>query len=248
MQRNALIDLSDSVRQYWDAEATIYDHSPDHGVATPAERAAWTAALTRLLPPAGSVLDVGAGTGFLSLLAARLGYRVTALDLSPGMLAHLHSAARREGLDIEVVEGGAEHPPTGPFDAVIERHLMWMLPDPAAAMAAWRSVAPSGRLVVFEGLGERRDPVEALRRRARDALDHLRGETHHHATLDPQVQSQLPFGYGVYPDRLLELMEQAGWRTGRLERLHDVEWAQLIARPPLVRVLGVTPRFAISAS
>src|SRR6266511_4164101 len=116
------VDLADSVRRFWDADAATYDRSPDHGAATPTERAAWSAALARLLPPAPArVLDAGAGTGFLSLGAARLGYQVTAVDLSPGMLARLRESAEREGLSIEAVEGGAEHPPPGQFDAVIER-------------------------------------------------------------------------------------------------------------------------------
>src|SRR6266568_4172270 len=79
------VDLADSVRRFWDADAATYDRSPDHGAATPTERAAWAAALARLLPPPPArVLDAGAGTGFLSLAAARLGYQVAAVDLSPG--------------------------------------------------------------------------------------------------------------------------------------------------------------------
>ncbi len=162
------MDLADSVRRFWDADAATYDRSPDHGAATPTERAAWAAALARLLPPPPArVLDAGAGTGFLSLAAARLGYQVAAVDLSPGMLARLRESAEREGLTVEVVEGGAEQPPPGPFDAVIERHLLWTLPDPLAALAAWREAAPAGRLVLFEGLWGKVDPIErALRRGA----------------------------------------------------------------------------------
>src|SRR5262245_30250057 len=147
------VDLADSVRRFWDADAATYDRSSDHRAATATEQAAWSAALAHLLPPAPArVLDAGAGTGFLSLAAARLGYQVTALDLSPGMLARLRESAEREDLRIVAVEGGAEQPPAGPFDAVIERHLLWTLPDPAAALTAWRQAAPAGRLVLFEGL------------------------------------------------------------------------------------------------
>ena len=41
------VDLADSVRRFWDADAATYDRSPDHGAATPTERAAWSAALAR---------------------------------------------------------------------------------------------------------------------------------------------------------------------------------------------------------
>jgi SAM-dependent methyltransferase len=243
------VELTDKVRAYWDADAATYDRSADHGAASPALRAAWNAALDRLLPGAGCrVLDAGAGTGFLSLLAARLGHRVTALDLSAGMLERLRGSAARDGLQIEVVEGGAETPPAGPFDAVIERHLLWTLPDPGAALAAWRAVAPAGRLVLFEGLWGEADPVESLRGQAREGLRKLRGEPdHHHDRYDPAIWEALPLAGGTHPDRVVELVEAAGWGPARLERLRDIEWVQLLRMPPSARLLGVAPRFAVVA-
>jgi SAM-dependent methyltransferase len=243
-------DLTGRIRDWWDADAATYDDSTDHGwaAASPALRASWNAALHRLLPAGGRVLDVGAGTGFLSLAAARLGHRVTALDLSGGMLERLREGAAREGLEVEVVKGGAEEPPAGPFDAVIERHLLWTLPDPAAALAAWRAVAPEGRLVLFEGLWGGADPVEQLRGQAREGLRRLRGEPdHHHDHYHPAVVEELPLAGGTHPDRVVELVEAAGWGPARLERLGDIEWAQLLGLPPASRLLGVTPRFAVVA-
>ena len=243
------MELTDSVRAYWDADAATYDDAPDHGAASPAERAVWNAALRRLLPsPPSHVLDAGAGTGFLSLACGRLGHRVTALDLSSGMLARLRAAADAEGLAVEVVEAEAGSPPSGPFHAVIERHLLWTLPDPGAALAAWRAVAPAGRLVLFEGLWGRADPVEHLRQQTREGLRRLRGEPdHHHDRYDRAVAEELPLAGGTHPDRLIELVEGAGWGPARLERLRDIEWARLLRQSPAARLLGVTPQFAVVA-
>ena len=44
------------------------------------------------------------------------------------------------------MQADAASPPGGPFDAVVERHLLWTLPDPGAALVAWRQAAPTGRL------------------------------------------------------------------------------------------------------
>lgn len=51
----------------------------------------------------GTALDAGCGTGFHSLLLARLGVKVTAVDLSAVMLEKLHHHAQREGLSIATV-------------------------------------------------------------------------------------------------------------------------------------------------
>ena len=167
-------ELNDRVRRFWDRDAATYDRSLGHGIEHPVAAAAWSAALARHLPsPPSSVLDVGAGTGAMSLIAADLGHRVTSLDISSGMLSHAERKAAERGLHLETVVGGADDPPPGPFHAVIERHLLWTLPDPADAMARWRAVAaPAGRLVLYEGRWGGRDVSvrsSARRRHARTA-------------------------------------------------------------------------------
>ncbi len=144
--------ISAEMSQYWDDDAATYDDSPSHAPQRAQERAAWAAAVRRLLPaPPARVLDAGAGTGFLSLMLAAQGYQVTALDLSAGMLGQLAAKAARLGLEVQTVHGDAAGPPRGDFAAVVERHLLWTLPDLPAALAGWREAAPAGRLVLLEG-------------------------------------------------------------------------------------------------
>src|SRR5580692_2587918 len=98
--------ILDDIRRFWDDDAATYDNAPGHHPTSAAVQAAWTAALASLLPPPPArVLDCGAGTGFLSLIAARLGHSVTALDLSTAMLDRLRTAADAEQLDVEIVVG-----------------------------------------------------------------------------------------------------------------------------------------------
>ncbi len=239
----------DEIRQWWDDDAASYDRAPGHNPRSGPERAAWTAALAQLLPPAPAhILDCGAGTGFLSLIAARLGHRVTALDLSGEMLARLRHQAGVEGLAgaIETIEGSATDPPAGPFDTVMERHVVWTLPDPAAALAAWRGVAT--RLVLVESLWGQADPVELWRGRARDRIHRWqRRPPDHHGEYSAELRHALPLGRGTPPAALIALAETAGWTVPALIRLRDVEWATRLAFSPLDRLLGPTPRFAITA-
>ena len=71
-----MTDVHDRIREFWDRDAETYDRSASHAVSDPLEAAVWRAALgAALTEPPTAVLDVGAGTGSLSGLAAELGYR-----------------------------------------------------------------------------------------------------------------------------------------------------------------------------
>ncbi|MEV5432176.1 class I SAM-dependent methyltransferase [Streptomyces sp. NPDC052701] len=145
----------------WDARAAAFDDEPDHGLRDPRVRRAWAARLRAWLPArAGDLLDLGCGTGSLSLLAAEQGHRVTGVDLSRNMV----NLARRKlaGRDAVFLVGDAAAPPVGEqrFDTVLVRHVLWALPDPGGALRHWRSLLrPGGRLVLVEGVWGTAGPV-----------------------------------------------------------------------------------------
>ena len=240
----------DQVRDFWDADAATYDRDPGHHPVSPLERAAWRGTLERLLPvvPA-SVLDVGAGTGFLSLIAAELGHHVTAVDLSSGMLGRLRAKAEEAGLEVEIVEGEAASVPAGPFDAVISRHLLWTLLEPMTALRAWHEVAPHGRLVLVESLwGDPGNSVERIRHFAARGLARARGSAPaHHASYAPDLRAALPLAQGTSPERLLQLVSASGWASPRIRQLTDVGWAARRRLPWPERALGGAPPFALVA-
>jgi SAM-dependent methyltransferase len=242
-------DVADLLRRYWDTDSATYDEWPEHEARSAAERAAWTAVIERALPGRDArVLDVGAGTGFLSLTAARLGCRVTALDISPRMLERLDAKARSEGLEVELVCAAADEPPAGPFDLVMERLLLWTVDDRVRALRAWREVAPTGRLLAIESsLG--RDYVEGSRRRLRKAFSRVRkGPPEHHGPYPTELVAALQARQQEpWPDALIASVAEAGWRCPTLVRLRDVQWARELALPPLLRPLGVTIEYAILA-
>jgi len=243
--------LSGEIRAFWNEDAAVYDSSPSHYPQRPQEQAAWAATLRRLLPePPATVLDVGAGTGFLSLLLAGQGYDVTAVDLSPGMLGRLRAKAAERGLAIQAVEADALNPPAGDFDAVVERHLLWTLPDPAAALAAWRRVAPNGRLVLVEGTWGAADAMGTQRWRttARQLVERVRpSEPGHHGHYSDRVRRALPHAHGLSTADAVNLVQDSPWGQARLERLRDVEWAITDGRGLVDELLGTHARWAVVA-
>ncbi|XUL87142.1 class I SAM-dependent methyltransferase [Streptomyces galilaeus] len=137
----------------WDAEASTFDEEPDHGLRDPEIRHAWADRLRGWLPTAAAdVLDLGCGTGSLSLLAAEQGHRVTGVDLSPAMIDL--ARAKLAGRDAAFLVGDAAAPPVGEqrYDVVLVRHVLWALPDPARVLRHWSGLLrPGGRLVLIEG-------------------------------------------------------------------------------------------------
>jgi ubiquinone/menaquinone biosynthesis C-methylase UbiE len=145
----------------WDAQAASFDDEPDHGLRDPEVRRAWARRLASWLPArASDVLDLGCGTGSLSLLAAEQGHRVTGVDASPAMVDR--ARAKLAGRDAAFLVGDAAAPPVGEqrFDVVLVRHVLWALPDPGRALRHWRGLLrPGGRLVLIEGVWGTVTPV-----------------------------------------------------------------------------------------
>ena len=244
-------DVTEAVRSYWDIDAKTYDDSASHHPRSAAEQAAWSAALRRLLPPPpAKVLDVGAGTGFVSILLARQGYAVTALDLAPGMLARLKEKARAAGLDVRTTGGDAADPPRDNFDAVVERHLLWTLLAQERLWTPGMRLRPPVGCCSSKACGEHRADIPSSSAVAVTLCCGGYGAKapDHHAEYDPEVRARLPLGAGATPERLVTLVESSTWGPARLERLRDIEWATCQALPsPLDRLVGVGPRFAVVA-
>jgi SAM-dependent methyltransferase len=73
--------MEEDVQRYWDEQVATVDEEPDHGLAAPPVRLAWSQLLRRLLPPPpADIIDLGCGTG-LSVLPAEQGYGARGLDL-----------------------------------------------------------------------------------------------------------------------------------------------------------------------
>lgn len=135
------------VRDAWDRNATLWAERVRSGVDR--YRAVFNdpSFLAELPDLAGrEVIDLGCGEGATTRSIARLGARVTGIDLSPRMIELARGEEQREplGIDYQVASYGSCTPfPSGRFDAAVSTMALMDSPDfSAAAREAFRLLKP----------------------------------------------------------------------------------------------------------
>jgi SAM-dependent methyltransferase len=120
------------------------------------------------LVPGETVVDIGCGAGFDSLIAARqVGPtgRLIAVDMTEAMREKARSGARDLGFDhVEVREGYAESLPIadGTIDVVISNGVINLCPDKQAVFREmYRVLKPGGRIQVGDILVHKEVPQDA---------------------------------------------------------------------------------------
>ncbi len=143
-------NVYEAIEKRWDESAHMYDasHGTDRNIGL------WKEEIGRILGADASrlVLDVGTGTGFVSLIEAELGYRTLGLDLSAGMMGVARKHAAERGVEIVFVHSRVEATPflDDCFDYVTNKSLMWTLLEPVKALEEWKRILkPGGKVVSF---------------------------------------------------------------------------------------------------
>ena len=139
---------------FWDKVAPKYAKSPI------ADQAAYEYTLDRTrtyLGPKDSVLELGCGTGSTALLLAPDAKQITAIDLSPGMLAIAREKAAKAGVNNVSFEVGADVPKQGQYDVVMGYSLFHLVSDMEKRFAQINELLPKGGHFISKTvcLGER---------------------------------------------------------------------------------------------
>jgi ubiquinone/menaquinone biosynthesis C-methylase UbiE len=141
-----------SVAAAFDQAAACYD---THGPQFAAPAAGHLVTLASL-EPGWRVLDAGCGAGAVTIRAARAvspGGHVTGIDLAPRMLQRAAAHTRDHHLShlITLRQADAADPPFPPhsYDAVLASLLLYLLPDPAAALTRWHQLLTPGGVLAF---------------------------------------------------------------------------------------------------
>ncbi|MGZ9167009.1 MAG: class I SAM-dependent methyltransferase, partial [Anaerolineales bacterium] len=101
-----------------------------------------------------TILDIGCGTGSLSVVLTGLGHKVTGIDLSLSMITLARMKAATLGFEVEfhVKDAASPRLPRKQFDAIVCRHLLWTLPEPKEVLQRWAELLKEkGRLILIEG-------------------------------------------------------------------------------------------------
>ena len=145
---------TDDVRRF-------YEHAPFPGyrpcetlasLRARAERSQFACMLDRAIPGDARILEVGCGTGQMSLYLARADRLVIGADLSRASLRLGMAAAQRFGLDrVRFVETDLQRPGLrrGSFDVVYSSGVLHHTPDPRASFARIAPLARPGGAIVL---------------------------------------------------------------------------------------------------
>jgi ubiquinone/menaquinone biosynthesis C-methylase UbiE len=197
-------DIRDLIRTGWDETATAYGQDGTDQFELFGQRL-----LDRMvLPPQASVLDVGTGTGIVSMLAARQSGgqgRVIGVDLSYGMLAValVNSRANKLPVGLGQMDAGQLSLKAGAFDAVVCAFSLFQFVDMGQALTEMVRVMKSGGQIGLSNWGPGYfTPVAGMQR-----------DLFREFGLRPLLTNPIV----TKPEKLQPLMEAAGLTDIRLE-------------------------------
>lgn len=145
------LDIESRIMRYWTARSHDFGTVRKNELGSAMGRR-WQEELQSHLPEGSGlrILDIGTGTGFFAILMARLGHRVTGIDLTPAMLIEAHALAEALNLDVDFLEMNAQTLDfqDESFDVILSRNLTWTLPEPVKAYQEWYRVLKKGGILM----------------------------------------------------------------------------------------------------
>lgn len=230
------VETPEETRDAWNNIAAGYNE-----FVTPTHMWLANEGLTRAgLQPGMRFLDVAAGSGALSIPAARLGAKVTSADLSPDMLGQLSARAREEGLSLEtrVMDGHALELGDDSFDASGSQFGVMLFPDLPKGLSEMARVTKPGGQVLMNVYGPPQE-IEFF-----GFFVHAVQSVIPSFTGPPMDPPPLPFQV-ANPDKLSREMTRAGLKNVRVETITETLefrsgqqlWDWLVNSNPIVEMV-----------
>lgn len=164
----------EAIRAQFGATAGAYASSAVHASGPDLDAMLAVAALTGH----ERVLDVGTGTGHTAFAFARKAAEVTAIDVTPEMIAAAREAAAEGGIaNVRFDVGDAASLPygDGAFDLVVCRHAAHHFPEPERALREVRRVLrPGGRFLLLDTVSPEEPALDTFL----NTIEFLRDRSH----------------------------------------------------------------------
>jgi ubiquinone/menaquinone biosynthesis C-methylase UbiE len=203
--------VSDRAGKSWAFDRAVECYDRTRTVA-PDAMEAMLAALRQELAGSDRVLEVGTGTGRLSIPLAEAGFRIFGVDLSAPMLRRLLEKAA-DGSRPEVVVGDATTLPfrDEAFDGALLFHVLHLVPDwPGVLHELDRVVRPRGPIII--GLGHIDGEADPAPREVGEAFQRATG-----------IERQFPGLLRTDAERFDAVVEELGWTSHDVPPISDVQ-------------------------
>jgi ubiquinone/menaquinone biosynthesis C-methylase UbiE len=208
----------------WESDALQYTKNID-SLDTHADMNKWIPVLQTFFPSARPLktLDVGTGPGYLAIGLAHIGHRSAGMDLSRAMLDIAETKGAEWKVHCHWFQGDAEKlpVPANRYDAVVNRIMLWTLPQPGKAVAEWVRVLKSGGSLVIFGNDTGNEP--GLRPRFKHMVRLLVSNgwrLHYRRYKYFQIIKKLPFK-DANPYQIKALLDAAGLEQTRVIKLRE---------------------------
>jgi ubiquinone/menaquinone biosynthesis C-methylase UbiE len=198
-----------------------------NGIQTAEEKMAWKKAFEGVLPGGRlSILDVGCGTGELSMLLAEMSHIVTGINLSESMVEKAREKNKSLRLNANFKTGDAEDLDfsDAKFNLVFNSHLLWTLPHPEKALDEWKRVIKNdGQIIIIDGYWRNNTLASRLKWQISGfGVLIFERKNPWKGWYTKEVRSTLPHPYGVPPSVAKEYLEKCKLRDIRITVLDEI--------------------------
>ena len=182
----------------------------------------------------GTILDVGCGTGFISLLLAQIGCEVIAIDNNAAMLEEAKKISKEldnsNKITFILKDAESTNFTDNTFDAVVSRHTSWLFHKPEKVYEEWYRVLKSGGCMLnldanwlFPFWG---DEEEKLFRSDEALLIKRYGSfrDYYHDTDMMNELKKLPLSYIKRPEWDFKIFKEIGFKDVEIEILNQEKY------------------------
>ncbi|SFB07479.1 class I SAM-dependent methyltransferase [Selenomonas ruminantium] len=241
----------ESTARYWSQDAENYGNIIQGELAS-FRVEAWQKLLREKMPAdTHRVLDLGCGPAFFSIILAKMGLEVTAVDCAEGMLAQARQLIGLTGVSVDLQQMDINHLDfaASSFDVIVSRNVTWTLSHPWQVYEECQKLLrPGGRLLLFDANWNMPLYDEGMAKRAENRRQEcLRqyGDTLETAdeVTEPLDPLQLPLSGTKRPYWDVELLRSMGFgevhaEFDLTERLWDEKERLLYGETPMFGVFA----------